>query len=122
MEGMEACWSHLGAFTNYPCPDSASSQDRVTMTGLNIAFYYKIDKVGEAAVFNHWAMNNASLSFLTKGKHTKSHVNPSSLPGATSWATAQRSALGNDHHLADLKKQIPEFKVIKVPRNCGASH
>lgn len=44
----------------------------------------------------------------------KSHIGLSSLPGAAYQTPAPRAAPGNNQHLADLKKQIPEVKGVEV--------
>lgn len=76
----------------------------------------------ETAVCRHWAMDTKGMPSLKTGKHTETHLSPSFLPGATYQTIEQRGAPGDYHHLAELKKQRAEFKVIRVARNCGAEN
>lgn len=90
---------------------SASSHNRVTRTLHSC----ETDKIYEAAVFKHWQRTPQTCYSYEKGRTlSEFHVSPTSLPVAAYQTMAQRNALGNNHHLADLKKQIAEFKVIKV--------
>lgn len=66
----------------------------------------KIDKLYEAAVLKHWTPQE-------KGNTPSPTLAPALCLGLLPPA-AQRGALGNNHCLSDLQKQIPAFKVIKV--------
>lgn len=93
----------------------------LTATGFNAPWYTTMKQAEyrrQTTVSKHWTVDVLDLLSLRNEKlNYKSYVSSSCLSPGHSLYQGPAGAPSSGHHLTELKKQIPEFRAMKVTGN-----